>query len=160
MEPKYSREQEITVATFPNEGRGVGLAVGVLGGRVFVSTDMNWECSPSAVDDVCVAIRSAALLAAQWTERDQRIADLMRLRAENSQLWYKAIHDAVAPFEGAFGTTSAQRSLLGAVQNARTRLVVQFGEAEIPEFSVRYGDTGVVIEPLWDRMPLFRWMGS
>lgn len=158
MEPRYSRDEEITVATFANEGRGCGLVVGVNEGRVVLSMDMEWEASPGAIGDVCAALRSAALLAAQWTERDQRIADLMRRRVENSHLWYKDIDGVVAEFRGVLWTPTAQRTFLAMIRHVRDRLVAKFGELEIPEFTFQYRDHDrATLEPVWERMPQYRW---
>lgn len=157
-EPQYSREVEITVANFSNDSGGVSLSVGVCEGRVHVSMDMDWSCPPSSVGRVCEALQSAAILAAQWTERDQRIADLMRRRRENSHLWYEGVNRVVSTFRGVLQTPFAQKALSEAIQHKRAELAAQFGGAEIPEFSVQYLDGGVTIEPIWDRMPQFRWV--
>jgi len=167
MNPEYSRDRDINVYSARSADPACSLVVGVRDGLVTLSMDMHWFCRPQDVDKLAAALAEAQRLAVQWTERDERIARLMDLRAENAQIWAADLEQLLLRWKGCLLDTRTldeircvveefRRAKLVAHRRLYTGIIPQHLR-ELPCFVVVASDGGVTVEAIWDSTML-RWV--
>jgi hypothetical protein len=168
MNPEYSRDRDINVYSARSSDPAASLVVGVRDGLVTLSMDMHWSCRPQDVDKLAAALAEAQRLAAQWTERDERIARLMDKRQENANLWWPQIEAVLRQHQNALLTDDEVDSIRVEIDAAREAVVWEVRRLnlpgarpeEIPIFIVTIdkerGSTHV--EPNWESVASLRWV--
>ena len=156
--PKYHRDRRITVAIFTTEN-GCSLTVNVVEDRVEVSSVGYWSCSD--VSPLVNRLHQAAVLAAEWTDRDCALAALLDRREYNSGFWMPAVRKVTQEYLGELLTPQKEAEIHARVQDAREKAKAARGCPSVfPRLLIQFDEIkmALTVEPLWDEIEEFRWV--
>lgn len=159
--PKYHRDRRITVAIFTT-GAGRSLTVNVVEDRVEVFSVGCWSCSD--VSPLVNTLHQAAVLAAQWSDRDRALAALLDRREYNSGFWMPAVRklaeDCVNDRALSGRTTPRTEDeirvdIAAAMESVKA---IRGCPQVFPPLNIKAFTSCLLIEPLWDEIEEFRWV--
>lgn len=154
--PKYHRDRRIPIAILPQDGYR-SLTVSVVGDRVELSSAGYWSCL--GVGPLVEAINKAATVAAQWSNRDRALAEVMDRREYNSGFWMPAVREATQRYLGELATTRTEAEIRAGIEDAISNCKGARGfPAVIPRLHIQFDGTCLTVEPLWDEIEEFRWV--
>lgn len=150
--PKYHRDRRITVAIYTT-GAGRSLTVNVVEDRVEVFSVGCWSCSDVG------ALHQAAVLAAQWSDRDRALAALLDRREHNSGFWMPAVREVTQKYLGELAITRTEAEIRAGIEDAISNCKGARGFPTVtPRLHIQFDGTCLTVEPLWDEIEEFRWV--
>lgn len=159
--PKYHRDRRITVAIFTT-GAGRSLTVNVVEDRVELYSVGCW--SGADVSPLVNALHQAAVLAAQWSDRDRSLAAVLDRRKENSKWWMPAVQNVAQEY---CWTNQINREITSRTEDEvcadiaaalETVKTARGCPKVFPRLDIRAFQTHSLIVPLWDEIEEFRWV--
>ena len=159
--PKYHRDRRITVAIFTT-GAGRSLTVNVVEDRVEVFSVGCWSCSD--VSPLVNTLHQAAVLAAEWSDRDRALAALLDRREYNSGFWMPAVQKLVGEYcwsDRVNGRTTprTEDEVRADIATVMESVKAIRGCPQVfPPLNLQAFTACLTVEPLWDEIEEFRWV--